>query len=41
VLGEAALNALGLGRRSLARDRPKGDEERIYWRTGMTVGRHD
>jgi hypothetical protein len=41
ALSEAALNALGPGRRSLGRDRPKGPDERIYWRTGMNVGRHD
>jgi hypothetical protein len=38
---EASLNALGPGRRSLARDFPKGSEPCNYWRTGMNVGRHD
>lgn len=33
----AQLNALGPGRRSLRRDYPKGDVQRVYWATGLTV----
>lgn len=38
---EAALNALGPGRKSLARDFPKGAKARSFWTTGMRVGPHD
>jgi len=40
-LTEAALNALGPGRKSLAHDFPKGGTPTSYWRTGMNVGHHD
>lgn len=40
-LNEANLNTLGRGRRSLRRDYPKGEEQRIYWGSGIHVGMHD
>jgi hypothetical protein len=41
-LTEAALAAVGGGRRRLRRDFPKGaDEPRVYWSTGTSIGRHD
>ncbi|MDX2122639.1 MAG: hypothetical protein SF070_16470 [Gemmatimonadota bacterium] len=33
----AQLNALGPGRRSLRRDCPKGDAQRFYWGTGLSL----
>lgn len=38
---EAALNALGPGRRSLYRDHPKGAPPRVYWGSGIYIGPHD
>lgn len=40
-LTEAALDALGSGRRCLQHDHPKGEEARTYWITDIRVGRHD
>lgn len=37
ALTATRLNALGPGRRSLHRSRPKGDAERISWGTGVSV----
>lgn len=38
---EAELNALGPGRKSLARDFPKVGGVRTFWTTGLRVGPHD
>ena len=38
---ETTLDALGSGRRSLVRDRPKGAAQRIFWGSGIRVGWHD
>lgn len=38
---EAALDALGPGRRSLRRDHPSGGPIRVFWGTGVQVGPHD
>ena len=35
------LDALGSGRRCLQHDHPKGQAARSYWRSGISVGRHD
>jgi hypothetical protein len=40
-LPEAAIDALGPGRRSLRRDRPKAEPPRTFWATGVWVGFHD
>ena len=40
-LGEASLNALGHGRRSLQRDHPKAGPPRVSWGSGVFVGPHD
>jgi hypothetical protein len=41
TLSEAALNALGSGRRSLYRDSPKGKPPRVAWGAGIRIGPHD
>jgi hypothetical protein len=38
---ESRLNNLGRERRSLRRDSPKGCPPRLFWSTGVFVGRHD
>lgn len=40
-LSEATLDELGVGRRSLRRDHPKGEAPRSFWDTGILVGPHD
>jgi len=40
-LTEAALNALGRGRKCLWHDHPKGQEARSYWGTGIAIRHHD
>ena len=40
-LTEAALNALGKGRKCLRHDHPKGARARSFWATGMLVFPHD
>jgi hypothetical protein len=41
AVSEAALSALGPGRRSLHYDNPKGGAQRIFWGAGLFVGFHD
>ena len=38
---ETTLHGLGAGRRCLQLDHPKGAAQRIFWATGIFVGRHD
>jgi hypothetical protein len=40
-LTEADLNWVGSGRRCLRRDCPSGAAQRLFWGTGISVGRHD
>lgn len=41
ALPEAALDALGAGRRSLRREHPSDGAVRVYWGAGLRVGPHD
>ena len=38
---ESALKGLGLARRSLRHDCPKGRPARLFWSSGLFVGPHD
>ena len=40
-VSERMLNALGPARRSLRLEHPKGSDRRIFWGTGLLIGRHD
>ncbi len=40
-LTETKLDEVGVGRRCLMRNRPKGEEEQVFWGTGMRIGPHD
>ena len=40
-LGTDVIEGVGVGRRSLKYDFPKGQEPSVYWSRGVRVGQHD